>query len=793
MLKKETNVKKRLLSFAMVMCIVSSMLGMTAFADDSAATEHPTITMNTITVSDSESTVIEFEDYKDLFVIDGKSVVPSDTGMKTGDIYSGGKAIHLWKEPWTSYPLYLNIPLSIEKAINCEFEMAVLSGGGASNSVVDLVYADGSETRVYNSWVNGVTISGDFKRYSGKKIYLEPGNYTLKITFEKLGGSRDVLWTDLDYFKFTPEFAEISGTEKTTVEFEDFASAFKEFGAEVTSSTLKGMNPSVQEENKLSGGKALKFDKQLTTGGEKTVTIPVTFNKPGVYNVDFSGSGDNSFSSYDIHLIPENSDLETIREIARSWDVNPSSYNAEKVEYVNTVNYWYAINKLNTGVVRKITIPEKGKYTMQFVFNVRPGQNPADNGKYGYCDALDYISFTPVVNTAEKEADAYHTRIELSSVCEIPANTTKDFGFTVPRTGKYAIYINNNKGADLYDKGGKISCTIKPEDGESVTYESLDLRGRSYGKLGDGKSYFNLEKDTLYLMSLTPEATLWTDYIDIVCTDIDINGKVLIPGYYNTTVSQYQDTNSVNNGDVTGSVNSFLNSNYVDYSVIGQPETNTFVTVWNKMYTSALFDKLNYVEFSVNAPKAGKYYFDAGIGVYSPNSVPVGETLKLSIDGNEVSTGNYVSGTSFANHGSIVKFNPVNLTAGKHTLRISRNSDTANSIMYLPFITAEKAEASAMLYKTTVADENAVTAVESGNMIAVLNTNGAIAAESGDMALFAIYEGGKLAALSMKPLEDTTTITIENFVADTEKTYTAEVFVWDSKYAPKSVQFPLTK
>lgn len=785
MLKKETNVKKRLLSFVMVMCIASSMLGMTAFAEEVQETKK-------VSISDSMPTVVEFEDFADIFKYNGESLV----GIRyDNNKYSGGAAPYMYKEGLDTDTLIFEIPMTVEKDISCKVEMAMSGGGSLANTETYLVDADENATILNNTWWTAVSvIDGEaLKKFNGANLSLKPGDYKLRLKISKKLNSNNLFATYLDYVKFTPVI--VSGTEKTTIEFEDYSNSFSAIYASETNSTVKGSS-SVQEENKLSGGKALQFDKQILTGIQTIVNIPVTFNKPGIYSVDFSGSGQNDFSAYNINLVPENSNLETIKEVARSYDVHPGSYNKEKVEYVNTVKQWYAIYKLNTGAVRNITVPEKGKYTMQFVFDARPGQDPvekSDPPRYGYCGALDYISFTPVVNAAEKEADTYHTRIELSSVCEISANTTKDFGFTVPKTGKYAIYINNNKGTDLYEKGGKISCTVKPENGEAVTLKSLDLRGRSYGKLGDGKGYFNLEKDTVYLMSLTPEATMWTDYIDIVCTDIDINGKVLIPGYYNTTISHYQDTNSVNNSDVTGSVNNFLNSNYVNYSVIGQPEDNTFDTAWNKMYTSALFDKFNYVEFSVNAPNDGKYYFNAGIGVYAPNSEPADETLKLSIDGTEVSAGIYVSGTSFANHGNVVKFNPVNLTAGKHTLRISRNSDTTNSIMYLPFITAEKAEPSAALYKTAVDDENAVTAVESGDMIAVLNTNGIIEAETGDMALFAIYEGGKLAAISMKPLEATTTITIENFVADAEKTYTAEVFVWNSKYAPKNAKFALTK
>lgn len=961
---KTKNFKKKLLNFALVMCMVSSMLGcITSFAESTGETI--LTATDTVTLSNLNPTVIELENYSDLFTNADYSVTFKDNVS----MYSGGRAVHIYKEPWTGYPLCLNIPLKLEKDVYCGFEMAVSGGGGASNTVVNIVDSKGTETLIYNSWVGGETISGDFKKFSTKDISLTAGDYTLRLKIEKKGSTTEVLHTYLDYLKFIPVVAEVKGEGKTTLEFEDYAKYFSVFNAASTSNTTDSSGNAVT--NNLSGGAALLFDTTLAEGGTKEVNIPVTFEKAGVYSVDFAGSGENSFSQYTVNLVPQNTSLDTISEVARGWDMN-TGVDSTGLTEVNRVSRWYTIRKRTSGILKNITIPEAGKYTMQINFEVRSGMNPVNdptssvNGKYGYCDAFDYISFTPlvanfsgtekttlefenyveyfkvveavktsnttnennlsggaaikfdswaptavgnkevnipvtfakpgvysvdfagsgkydfsqytinlvlqdasletvsdvargydvnsavegytdlieyvntvdvnypiskringvvrnitipaagkytmqivittrpgnedrnycgamdyiaftpIVNAEVKTADDYLTRIEFSSVCEIPANSTKTLEFTVPKTGVYAVYISNKSGADIFDNGGKVSCTIANEN-DSQTHTSLNLAKRSYGKIGDGVSYFELTADTTYTLTLAPEATLWTDYIDIVCTEVKLDGKVLIPAYYNTKISQYDDTNSINNQDITSSVRSFLAENYGDYNVIGQPEEGTFNTAREKVYTSALFDKNNYVEFSINIPRTGKYNFDAAIGLYVPaDSTAASETLKLSVDGTNVADGAYAPGSSFANSGNIVKFDVVTLTAGTHTVRISRDTSTENSIMYLPFIAVEQVEPEVKLYKGSVADENAINAVESGNLIAVLNTKGLITAEEGDKAIFAIYEGGRLAAIEKAALtNEGAAIEIKNFTADAEKIYTVNMFIWSAKYAPK--------
>lgn len=384
-MKGEKFVKK-IISSLLAIALIATSLSFTVVAD------------NAVVISDTASTLLEFEDYADYF--ENKSENNATDGKLSGGV---GIAYYYGLE---SGALSYDIPVTVKGSSGYKVDFAAVKNGNFVSEVnVYLVEEGNEENKIpvtdnknfdYDvcTPIQYQTVGG-FKN-GGNETYITAGNYKLRVEMKRAQNQKFVI-TILDFIKFTPAFAEISGTEKTTVELEDYVNYFRVFNAKKTSNTVKGSGSSaVQETNKLSGGMAVQFDTQILTGLQTTVNIPVTFAKPGVYSVDYSGSGVNGFSSYDINLVPENSSLETIREIARSWDVNDTSYNAEKVEYVNTVNSWYTVSKLKTGAVRNITIPEKGKYTMQFVFNARPGQDPTGDGKFGYCDALDYISFTPM-------------------------------------------------------------------------------------------------------------------------------------------------------------------------------------------------------------------------------------------------------------------------------------------------------------------------------------------------------------------------------------------------------------
>ncbi len=501
-MKGEKFVKK-IISSLLAIALIATSLSFTAMADGA------------VVISDTASTLIEFEDYADYF--ENKS----DNALNGGLSGGVGIAYYYGLESGT---LSYDIPVTVKGSSGYKVDFAAIKNNAFVSEVnVYLVEEGNEENKIpvtdnknfdYDvcTPIQFQTVGG-FKN-GGNETYVTAGNYKLRVEMKKAQNQNFVI-AILDFIKFTPVFAEISGTEKTTVEFENYTSYFRIVGAAKTSNTVDGKG-NVQTNN-LSGGAALRFDKGLATGETKEVNIPFTFTKAGIYSVDFAGSGDYDFSQYDINLVPENTNLDTINQIVRSYDVNPKeTSNAEKIITVNNVDRWYPIHRKTSGVIRNIKIEEAGRYNLQINITVRPSQKPANNGLYGFCGAMDYISFTPMADIAVGDWTASADSISGEGEYSLSVPFTR---YNSSANGYYLIAAMMNADGSVTTKYYNIDENLTDEMGSqimaSAEFEATENTAKIY---------------TVVIRDIT-NPTLVTDIKEISNPNVSVNKTT----YYNVS------------------------------------------------------------------------------------------------------------------------------------------------------------------------------------------------------------------------------------------------------------------
>lgn len=401
----------------------------------------------------------------------------------------------------------------------------------------------------------------------------------------------------------------------------------------------------------------------------------------------------------------------------------------------------------------------------------------------------DYIQFVPVQGKVVQAGDGL-TRIELPSPLKIKASASASFDFTVLKDGNYAFMANRN--TDYSD--GTLTATVTEQDSGAETAVCTDVGWngaasgqKPYARVGTGTTgTVALKANVPYTFTITSSAGFTTSYFDVICTDIDVSGKTLIPSHYYTRTNQNTD-HFLNNHDFTNEMETYIPANYPEYAIVGQPKSGELATPWNKAPISVLITKGGYADYTLNIPKAGQYSFRVYTSVYSGSQTAYPEPVYFSVDGTKKGAVQY-DPAAWTDKNKILTFQ-TELSAGRHTLKISRkqigDGSTQNTFMYIPFLTAEPVKPAAAMYLGSTVEENKISLVQNGDLIAKIETNGTVPHEQNIMAFFAIYDDEKQLVRVASHIgainEDAITLTIDNFAAEAEKKYKAKAFLWNDK------------
>lgn len=197
------------------------------------------------------------------------------------------------------------------------------------------------------------------------------------------------------------------------------------------------------------------------------------------------------------------------------------------------------------------------------------------------------------------------------------------------------------------------------------------------------------------------------------------------------------------------------------------------VTGWN--------DSLNMgggtsIEFIVNATEAGYYNI-----MTTRSTSGSANQFTVTVNGEKQLT-TLTPTPSDAWVSSEVKLGKVYLNEGANTVKIANAEIQA----FITDATFAKANADMYLGNAEISE------VANGTLKATMQLGGEKEIGSDVRGIFAIYEDGKLAAISSatKTLEkycDEIDVTIENFTAQAGKKYTAKAFMWDGTYSGISI------
>ena len=288
-------------------------------------------------------------------------------------------------------------------------------------------------------------------------------------------------------------------------------------------------------------------------------------------------------------------------------------------------------------------------------------------------------SFNDTVVTVDNNL----TRIEADTVAKtIVAGVTRDYEFTVPVTGSY-IFATQHKSTYT----GKISAVIRNMSTQDSTQICdctwTDNQNNKYAKIGDAATKpVTLEAGVSYKLSITPEAELTPDYIDVLRTEIPIDGKTAIPPYYIT--SSNMPLMHLNCDDVADTVIPLDG-----HTLVGDYRSDKLASPSNGTLVGSYMNNTNYyATYTLDVKTPGYYRFVVASGQWEAKDLT--GKLFFSINGVEFGSDDY-SGT--ADNKSDTLYSPgVYLYSGKQTLTITNKSGYGCG-MYLKYLLAEPTEA----------------------------------------------------------------------------------------------------
>ncbi|WP_337399878.1 hypothetical protein [Congzhengia sp.] len=275
------------------------------------------------------------------------------------------------------------------------------------------------------------------------------------------------------------------------------------------------------------------------------------------------------------------------------------------------------------------------------------------------------------------------TRIESdASAKAIAAGATRDFEFTVPVTGSYIFATQHPK-----TFSGKISATVRNQSTLETTeiYKGTwaDDQNSKYAKIGDSKTQpVMLEVGVAYELSITPDTELTADFVDVLRTEIPIDGKTAIPPQY-ITDSNLTLTH-LNSDDTTGTVIPSEGYTLVgDYrsQELASPSEGTLIGVY-------MNNNGSYASYTLDVQTPGYYKFDIAAGHWEPEDL----TGKLFFAINGAGFGSDTYSATAAVKNDTLSTPAIYLGTGKQTLTVTNKSGNGCG-MYLKYLLAEPASA----------------------------------------------------------------------------------------------------
>ncbi len=332
----------------------------------------------------------------------------------------------------------------------------------------------------------------------------------------------------------------------------------------------------------------------------------------------------------------------------------------------------------------------------------------AGTGSYIY-----NITIEEILESSDKvvTVDDNLTRIETDAATKkISGGATRDFEFTVPVTGSYIFATQHPK-----TYAGNISAAIRNESTLKTTtvYDGTwqDDQNNAYAKIGDCNTPpVTLEAGITYKLSLTPASELTVNYLDVLRTDIPINGKTAIPPNYVTTSNL--PLQHLNSDDRIGSVIPLDG-----HTLVGDYRSDKLAAPSNGILTNLYMNNTGYhATYTLDVQTPGYYKFVVGSGQWEDKDL----TGKLFFSVNNVEFGSDDYSGTVENKNDILYSPSIYFYSGKQTLTIA-NKKGYGCGMYVKYLLAEPADAG-----TGIVNAESLPATLSANLVS--ETAGSISA-----------------------------------------------------------------
>ncbi|MCR4718101.1 MAG: hypothetical protein K5768_00545 [Firmicutes bacterium] len=484
------------------------------------------------TVSATGTTRIEGEDY----------VATTYPSPNTGALGNGGNGFTLMniaENTSTKYTVSYTLNVSVAGSYSIK---AAGSLKGNSNLSDWTIYANTTSNAPARYTAAGTTFrvngigAGGGDVYDCGKIHLNAGENTLYWSFGKASG-RNSIWAALDYIELTaPSEIEISGTETTRIEGEDFFS-----------STHLGVNSAFVYSSVL--GAMINVDD--STSNKYTVSYKLNVAAAGNYTIAAAGSlkGNSGLSDWTIYVNDTSNTPSSYTAAGTTFRVNgigPNTgdvYNCGGTVYLaageNTL-YW-KFGKA-TGMTKTRAALDYVELTPAFTVTTVStteatrieGEDASSVIGGGYtrssvtgCSGEKALSYSPVTWTDGTEYIAgYYLSVTEAGYYKIDAVASIR---SQAYTSDWYIYANTSENT--------VSGYTQVEDVATSWYSG------NIKKFNCGKIYLNEGTNTIYWKlneNDNPEGKMQAalDYIELTPVLVDIGGATVSDGTFTATVSK---------------------------------------------------------------------------------------------------------------------------------------------------------------------------------------------------------------------------------------------------------------
>lgn len=430
--------------------------------------------------------------------------------------------------------------------------------------------------------------------------------------------------------------------------------------------------------------------------------------------------------------------------VMHTWEQQAKNTFTVKDSNDNVLGSAYADMNSNTVTIKNIEL-KAGRNEIKIMAN----------GLYTSAEEWNmvYVSHLTVEKLARTVIDT-EAYIEASSYESVSGNVSVENEYITAQNGAVINYVVNAKNAGTY----KMLVKGQGSDG--------------YAEITSGETYFEtdyFDDETGYRSAGQYSFTAGENVIKLEIFDGDVNIYGILLKNIDNNISATEKT-KVEAEDYTEV--SFMESAYVDKYI----DSEAFENKGCIEFTT----NLSYAKYTVNAVKSASYnvtLYASGMADKNSFTLYDGNNNIIAVGKKDISAGT-------------VTFENVNLKAGSNVLMVEVNgvytsaSDKNSVYAYYMEFTPKTIEFA--LYSGSVADENKITSLTNGNIVARAALNGKFAGKSVFFAaaLYKTDETGtsKLADIKTDYTESAseTTVfekTIEN-VDITDGTYSFKIFAW---------------